>query len=322
MPKTITQSKPKVAIVTGGAGFIGSHVVDELVKRRIKVHVVDDLSTGFKENLNPNVTFHKMSVVSPDLRKLFERIKPDEVFHLAAQVSVRRSIQRPMADAKNNILGAINLLEACRRVGTVKKIVAASSGGVMYPSSLKKACEEGPIYPESPYGIAKRALELYLEHYFAVFGIPYVALRFSNVYGPRQRMMGTGEGGVVAVFVRMLLEAKTPFMTWKGKQTRDYVYVEDVARAAILAMKSDYVGVVNISTCEEVSIHRIFDLLARLTGFKGKPVYKPGVVGEKKRSCMENKLAHRVLGWEPKVNLEEGLRRTVAFHRAELKRKK
>ncbi len=320
MAKSI--SKPKVAIVTGGAGFIGSHIVDELVKRRIKVHVVDDLSTGLKENLNPNVTFHKMSVVSPDLRRLFERVKPNYVFHLAAQVSVRRSIQRPMADAKNNILGAINLLEACRRVGTVKKIIAASSGGVMYPSTMKKAREEDPIYPESPYGIAKRALELYLEHYFAVFGIPYIALRFSNVYGPRQRMTGTGEGGVVAIFSRMLLEAKTPFMTWKGKQTRDYVYVEDVARSAILAMKSDYVGVVNISTCEEVSIHRVFDLLAKFTGFKGKPVYKPEVVGEKKRTCMENRLARRVLGWEPKVNLEEGLRRTVTFHRTELERNK
>lgn len=317
----MSQTKPKVAVVTGGAGFIGSHIVDELVKRRVKVHVVDDLSNGYKENLNPNVTFHKMSVVSPELRKLFERVEPDYVFHFAAQISVRRSIQKPMTDAKNNILGSINLLEACRRSGSVKKIIAASSGGVMYSSSLKKAHEGHPIYPESPYGIAKRALELYLEHYFAVFGIPYVALRFSNVYGPRQRMMGTGEGGVVAVFAQMLLQNKAPFMTWRGKQTRDYVYVEDAARAAIAALKSDYVGVVNISTCEEVSVHRIFDVLSKLTGFNGRPAYKPAVAGEKKRTCMDNRLARRKLGWAPRVSLEDGLSKTVQFHRAELKNK-
>ncbi|KKW36920.1 MAG: UDP-glucose 4-epimerase [Candidatus Giovannonibacteria bacterium GW2011_GWA2_53_7] len=310
-----------VAVVTGGAGFIGSHIVDELVKRRIKVHVIDDLSNGYKENLNPNVTFHQMSITSPKLRALFERVKPDYVFHLAAQISVRRSIQKPMTDAKTNILGAINLLEACRRAGSVKKIIAASSGGVMYSSALKKAHEEHPIYPESPYGIAKRSLELYLEHYFAVFGIPYVALRFSNVYGPRQRMMGTGEGGVVAVFAQMLLQEQAPFLTWRGKQTRDYVYVDDVVRSALLAMKSPFVGIVNISTCEEISVHRIFDLLAKFTGFKGKPNYKPEVPGEKKRTCMENRLARKELGWIPRVGIEEGLRKTVEFHRRELKRK-
>lgn len=289
--------------------------MDELVKRRIKVHVIDDLSHGFKENVNPNVTFHELSVTSPEVIKLFARVKPDYVFHLAAQISVRRSIEKPITDAKSNILGSINILEASRKCGSVKKVIGASSGGAIYPASLKLAKETDRVYPESPYGIAKHALEMYLEHYLAVFGIPYTALRFSNVYGPRQRMTGSGEGGVVAIFTQMLLEGKAPFMTWKGKQTRDYVYVSDVARAAIAAMKTPFVGVVNISSATEVSVHHIYDLLVALTGFKGKPVYKSDVAGEKKRTCIDNRLAGRVLGWKPQVGIEEGLAKTVRFHR-------
>jgi UDP-glucose 4-epimerase len=309
--------KTEVAIVTGGAGFIGSHIVDELVKRRIKVHVIDDLSSGYRVNLNPNVQFHHVSIMSPAVHKIFEKVKPDYLFHLAAQISVRRSIQKPITDAKINILGMVNVLEAARKAG-VKKIIAMSSGGIMYPSTLKRAKETDRVYPEAPYGIAKRALELYLEHYRKVFGIPYVALRLSNVYGPRQRMSGTGEGGVIAIFAEMLLRGHVPFMTWKGRQTRDYVYVADVANAAMLAMKSNFVGHVNISSCAEVSVQKIFDIMTGMIGIQVKPIYKPAIKGEKKRSCMDNGLARKKLGWTPKVSLEEGLSRTISFHKREL----
>lgn len=313
----IKTRKTEVAIVTGGAGFIGSHIVDELIKRRMKVHVIDDLSSGFKSNLNPNVQLHNLSVTSSEVHRLFEKIKPDYLFHLAAQISVRRSIQKPITDAKINILGTVNVFEAARKAG-VKKIVAMSSGGIMYPSTLKRAKETDRVYPEAPYGIAKRALELYLEHYHKVFNIPYVALRLSNVYGPRQRMSGTGEGGVVAIFAEMLLKGHIPFMTWKGKQTRDYVYVTDVANAAMLAMKSNFVGHVNISSCTEVSVQKIFDIMARAIGVEVTPIYKPAVKGEKKRSCMDNKLARKKLGWVPRVSFEDGIMKTIAFHRREL----
>ncbi|MBI2484710.1 NAD-dependent epimerase/dehydratase family protein [Candidatus Uhrbacteria bacterium] len=302
----------KTALVTGGAGFIGSHIVDALVARRVKVFVVDDLSTGHKENLNPNVSFTKLSVTSPAFRTLVKKVKPDVIFHLAAHLSVRASIERPIHDATVNILGTLNMLEAAREAG-VKKIVVTSSGGIMYPASLKRASEEDGIYPESPYGVSKRAIELYLEHYWSVFKIPYVALRLSNVYGPRQRAHTPGEGGVVPNFIETMRAGKRPFITGKGDKTRDFVYVTDVAAAALAAARSSYVGIVNISSCQEASVHQIFDLLARLVKYPHKPEYRQAIAGEKQRSCMNNKRARQELGWTPKVGLREGLAQCVRF---------
>jgi UDP-glucose 4-epimerase len=310
----------QTALVTGGAGFIGSHVVDALVARRVKVYVVDDLSTGYKENLNPNVSFTKASVTSPAFRALVRRVKPDVIFHFAAHLSVRVSIARPIHDATVNILGTLNVLEAAREVG-VKKVVLASSGGIMYPAKLKRASERDEVYPESPYGVSKRAIELYLEHYRVLFGMPYVALRLSNVYGPRQRAHAPGEGGAVPNFIDAMLSGKRPFITGKGDKTRDFVYVKDVASAALLAARSSFVGVVNISSCQEVSMHRLYDEIARLVKFSHKPEYRKPIPGEKERSCMDNRLARKELGWTPKVMLVEGLTETVRAARA-MKRQK
>ncbi|MDA1038141.1 MAG: GDP-mannose 4,6-dehydratase [bacterium] len=313
--------KPKVAIVTGGAGFIGSHVVDELVKRRIKVYVIDDLSFGNRQNVNPNVTFYHLSVTSPKIPALFKKIKPNYLFHFAAQISVRDSIKNPLNDARVNVLGSINVFESAKDVG-VEKIILASSGGIMYPSTLKKAKETDDIYPESPYGVSKRAKELYLDHYYDVFGIKYVTLRFSNVYGPRQLPSGVGEGGVIGNFIETMLANGDPFITGDGKQTRDFVFVSDVGRAAILALKSDFVGIMNICSGEEITMNELFKKTAKATGFKKKPRYEPKITGEKRRSCMAYNRAGRVMGWKPQVSMEEGLKKTVQFFKKEVKKKK
>lgn len=319
--KTTKTRKPKVAIVTGGAGFIGSHIVDELVRRRFKVVVIDDLSSGRKENLNPNVKFLKMSVTSSKLvMEAFEKYRPHYVFHFAAQILPRVSVEYPVKDAKINILGTINVLEACRETG-VKKIVVASSGGVMYPNHIIGAKESDVICPETPYGVSKRAKELYLDHYHRVFGLDYVALRFANIYGPRQTPKGGIEGGVIPIFIDQTLRGKECYITGSGKQTRDFVYVKDVVSACMAAVKQPFVGIVNVSSGKEVSVKHVYKTAAKITGSKQKPKVLPAPPGEKKRSCMSPAKAKRVLDWKPKVNLEEGMRKTALYLKREMRKK-
>lgn len=325
MPKEPSESlkpapKTPVAIVTGGAGFIGSHVVDELVKHRIKVVVIDDLSSGVRENLNPNVEFVKLSVtMGKQVMEVFKRVRPDYVFHLAAQILPRVSVNDPIKDAKINVLGTINVLEACKETG-VKKVIVSSSGGIMYSNQNTKAKETDPIDPETPYGITKRAKEMYLEHYYRVFQLPYVALRFANVYGPRQRPQGGVEGGVIPICLQALLSGTDFYLTGDGRQTRDFVYVKDVARACVAAMKKPYVGIVNISSGKETSIQDVFKTAAKLTKSKQKPKRLPVSPGEKRRSCMSFGRAKRVLDWRPTVSLEEGMKKTMVSLKAQLKR--
>lgn len=302
-------------LVTGGAGFIGSHLVDALIKKGQRVIVVDNLLTGKKENINPRAKFYKIDVCSNKLNSVFKREKPDFVFHLAAQINVRYSIEDPIFDAQSNIIGGLNILENCRKYG-VKKIIFSSTGGAMYGLSPKiiPTPEAHPALPIAPYGISKLTTEKYLDFYFKVFGIPYIALRLANVYGPRQDTKG--EAGVIAIFADKLLKNQPPRINGDGRQTRDYIYVGDIVEAFLLAIKSRRVGVYNIGTAKETTVNEIYKNLLLATGKKIKAKNGPAIKGEVRRSALDYIKAQKDLGWRPKVNLKEGTRKTVNWFMA------
>ncbi len=304
----------KTALVTGGAGFIGSHIVDALVRRHIKVYVVDDLSTGSRKNLNPNVVFYKMSIVDPSVTKLIARLKPDVIFHLAAQIDIRCSVDDPPSDAKVNVVGTLMVAHAAAKAG-VKKFIFTSSGGAMYPDTLRPPySEKTPDSPISPYGIAKRTAEMYLGFEQRVHGMPCVILRLANAYGPRQALRG-GYAGVISVFTRRMLSAQQAVINGNGKQTRDYVYVSDIVKAHMLAMSKRIVGTFNIGTGVQTDVNTLFHKLNKLTGARQKPVHGSACKGEVARSSLDARLARKALGWKPSVPLEKGLEQTVAWFR-------
>jgi UDP-glucose 4-epimerase len=300
-------------LVTGGAGFIASHIVDAYVERGHEVVVFDDLSTGQKSNLNPKATVHQVDIANANAVKLIEQIKPDLLNHHAAQMDVRHSVADPQFDARVNILGFINLLEACKNAGT-KKVIFASSGGAVYgEQDIFPAPEEHSTRPSSPYGVSKRTGELYLSYYHQAFGLPYIALRYANVYGPRQS--NKGEAGVVAIFISLLLAGKSPVINGDGKQTRDYVYVGDVVNANVAALTSPYVGEINIGTGVETDVVTLFQSLRQGAGSKLAARHGPAKIGEQRRSCLAAQRAADIFGWRPQVSLREGLERTIAYYR-------
>ena len=300
-------------LVTGGAGFIASHIVDAYVERGHEVVVFDDLSTGQKSNLNPKATVHQVDIANANAVKLIEQIKPDLLNHHAAQMDVRHSVADPQFDARVNILGFINLLEACKNAGT-KKVIFASSGGAVYgEQDIFPAPEEHSTRPSSPYGVSKRTGELYLSYYHQAFGLPYIALRYANVYGPRQS--NKGEAGVVAIFISLLLAGKSPVINGDGKQTRDYVYVGDVVNANVAALTSPYVGEINIGTGVETDVVTLFQSLRQGAGSKLAARHGPAKIGEQRRSCLAAQRAAELFGWRPQVSLREGLERTIAYYR-------
>lgn len=301
-------------LVTGGAGFIGSHITDKLVEKGFSVFVVDDLSTGRRENINEKAGFHEISICDPGLSKVVEDFRPSVIVHQAAQINVRKSIEDPVFDAKVNISGSVNLLEACRRLD-VEKIVYASSGGAIYgePEYLP-ADEKHPINPLCPYGASKYAVESYLHTYHALYGLDYISLRYSNVYGPRQDPHG--EAGVVAIFTEKYLKNQAPTIFGDGEQTRDFVYVGDVAKANVLAVSSNIkAGAFNIGVGVETSVNEIAGKLKKITCSKASPVHGEEVKGEVQRICLDIKLAREKLSWKPSVELEEGLSETVDYFR-------
>jgi len=303
-------------LVTGGAGFIASHIVDAYVERGHEVFILDDLSTGQKPNLNPKATFHQVDIADAKAVKLIEQIKPDLLNHHAAQMDVRHSVADPQFDARVNILGFINLLEACKNAGT-KKIIFASSGGAVYgEQETFPAAEDHPTRPASPYGVSKRTGELYLSYYQQAFGMPYIALRYANVYGPRQS--NRGEAGVVAIFISLLLAGKIPVINGDGKQTRDYVYVGDVVNANVAALTSPYVGEINIGTGVETEVVTLYELLRQGAGSKLEARHGPAKIGEQRRSCIAAQRAAGIFGWQPQVSLREGLERTIAYYRGKV----
>ncbi len=295
-------------LVTGGAGFIASHLVDKLVGRGNEVAIIDNLSTGKKENINPAAVFYNIDIQDAKVSEIFFKEKPDIVFHYAAQIDVRKSVENPIESAKTNILGALNILENCKNF-RVKKIVFASTGGAIYgESDIVPTPEDYPERPVSPYGIEKLIVEHYLGFYKKEYNLDYLVLRFANVYGPRQN--SRGEAGVVAIFCDKLLAGVQPIINGDGKQTRDFVFVEDVVRANILALEKNKTGIFNIGTAKETDINRVFAELTELSGSKFKEVHMSQKAGEQKRSCLDFSKARSELGWEPEYNVEKGLEAT------------
>lgn len=308
---TKCMSKYTTALVTGGAGFIGSHIVDALIRRRIKVYVVDDLSTGNAKNVNPNAHFTRMSILNPQFVEYLKRVKPDVIFHTAAQINLRDSVKDPLNDAKINILGSLTIAHVAGQIG-VKKIIFSSSGGAMYPESARLPWSEKIIPdPSSPYAISKRSAEMYFHFAYMVHGVQYVALRYANVYGPRQN--AKGEAGVISILTSQMLKGKPSTIFGTGKQTRDFIFVEDVVAANIAAMNKKVIGIFNIGTGKETDVNTIFHKLQKLTHAQLPARHEPAAVGEVARSALDARKAREVLGWKPNVKLDEGLERTVRW---------
>lgn len=300
-------------VVTGGAGFIASHIVDAYIERGHEVHIVDDFSTGQEKNVNPRAAVHRLDIGDRRCAELIAQLRPGILNHHAAQMDVRRSVADPAFDARTNIIGFINLLEACKSA-QVKKVLFSSSGGAVYGDREPiPADERHETVPLSPYGISKRTGELYLDYYHMVFGLPYIALRYANIYGPRQS--SAGEAGVVAIFISQLLAGKAPVINGDGRQTRDYVFVGDVVKANVAALETDHVGPVNIGTGVETDVVTICEVLRRGMGSPIEAVHGPAKPGEQRRSCLDASLAAGVLGWKPQMSLQAGLAKTIAYYR-------
>ncbi len=299
-------------ILTGGAGFIGSNVADAYIKEGYDVLILDNLSTGRERNINPRARFVKADIRDFEtIKKIVDDFRPDIINHHAAQIDVRKSVDNPQFDADVNIIGILNLLEAIKGEN-IKKFIFASSGGASYGEQIYfPADEDHPQNPESPYGICKLTSEKYLRYYNRVFGLPYIALRYANVYGPRQDPLG--EAGVVAIFTNRLLNGQICTIFGDGRQTRDYVYVMDIVRANLVATNSMYNGPINVGTGIETDVNSIYNLLRDSLGLKLEPVYAPARPGEQKRSVISNKLLKEVLKVDNLTTLKDGLLKTVEY---------
>ena len=299
-------------LLTGGAGFIGSHVAEHLLARDHQIAILDDLSTGKRENVPDGAHFYELDIRSEvDLAEVFEEFQPEALSHQAAQMDVRRSVREPSFDATVNVLGTINLLEHCVKHG-VRKVVFASTGGAVYGEQREfPAKEDHPQYPVSPYGVSKLAAERYLHYYGVQYRLSYAALRYSNVYGPRQDPHG--EAGVVAIFCGNLALGQPSRINGTGEQTRDYVYVEDVARANVLALKEEVPsGAYNIGTGTETSVNELYEVVQKASGREDLlPEHGPAKPGEQLRSSVDPDKAEKALGWKPEVGFEAGLTQTL-----------
>jgi UDP-glucose 4-epimerase len=300
-------------LVTGGAGFVGSALVDALLSAGHEVTVVDDLSRGRREQVDGAAALHVLDVTDPGLAAVVARTRPEVVFHQAAQIDVRRSLSEPLLDTHINVLGTVNLLQACV-AANARRLVFASSGGAIYGDTERVPTpEDHPPAPASLYGASKQAGEIYANVYARLYGLEFTALRYANVYGPRQDPHG--EAGVVAIFADRLLRGEVAVINGDGLQTRDYVYVGDVVRANLLAATADALGAFNVGTGLETDVVGIHRLLAAAAGHQAPARHGPAKPGEQRRSCLDVNLAERRLGWRPEVALDEGLRRTLDFFR-------
>lgn len=303
-------------LVTGGAGFIGSHIVDAYISHGHEVVIVDDLSTGQKKNLNPEAEFFQLDIRNRELEEVFARFKFDVVNHHAAQMDVRKSVDDPKFDAQVNVLGTLNLLENSVKY-KIGKFIFASTGGAVYgEQEYFPADEQHPTWPVSPYGITKLACEKYLFYYKEVHNLPHIVLRYANVYGPRQNPHG--EAGVVAIFTERFLTGEQPVINGDGKQTRDYVYVGDLVHANMMALEYDTSDVFNIGTGVETDVNTLYQIIKEYSGVNTEEIHGPQKAGEQLRSCLSFSKADRILNWKPGVNLNQGLKTTVEYFRNRL----
>jgi UDP-glucose 4-epimerase len=301
------------ALVTGGAGFIGSHITDALIDSGHAVTVVDDLSRGRRAQVNAAATFVELDVTSDGLAAAVAAAKPEVVFHHAAQIDVRESVRDPLHDADVNVVGTVNVLRAAIDAGA-RRVIFASSGGAIYgDAAVIPTPEDHPCLPESPYGTAKLCAEAYGGTFNRQAGLGFVALRYANVYGPRQDPHG--EAGVVAIFATRLLNGDPPVINGDGTQTRDYVHVDDVVRANLAAVDGEP-GVYNIGTGVETDVNTIYRILAAACGVRAAAEHGPAKPGEQRRSCLDPTFTRGRLGWEARIPFEDGLRTTVDFFRS------
>jgi len=300
-------------LVTGGAGFIGSHVVDLFLSNGYEVVIVDNLSTGRESNLNPKATFYKVDIRDPKLEDIFAREQPDYISHHAAQMDVRRSVAQPLFDAEVNILGSLNVIECARSYG-VKKFVYISSGGAAYGEPVYLPCDENhPINPICQYGASKHTVEHYLYMYRVNYGLEYSVLRYPNVFGPRQDPHG--EAGVIAIFIGKMLRNEPVVINGDGEQQRDYVFVTDCARANLLTLNAPS-GIYNLGAGQGTTVNQLFTALGKMTGYQQKAVYGPAKLGETRFIYLNAAKANKEMAWQPFISLEEGLQHTVDYHRA------
>jgi UDP-glucose 4-epimerase len=299
-------------LVTGGAGFIASHLVDALLVAGHQVVVIDDLSTGKQENLHPLATFYELDICSTAVAEVFAREKPDVVSHHAAQMDVRRAVREPQFDAMVNVVGAVNILECARTYGT-RKIIYASTGGAVYGEPTDLPVDEAhPLAPLSPYGLTKHVFEEYLALYWRLYGLEYTVLRYPNVYGPRQAPHG--EAGVVAIFTQQMLAGQRPTIFGDGTKSRDYVYVSDIVLATMLVIEAGNGEVYNLGWGQEVTDYKIFTTVRDALRVNIEPHFGHKRPGEIERICLDSQKLHRVLDWRPTVTLEAGVARTVEWY--------
>jgi UDP-glucose 4-epimerase len=300
-------------LVTGGAGFIASHVSDAYVEAGHEVVIVDNLSTGKTEFVHEKAKFIEADITDKEtIQRIIREEKPEVINHHAAHIQVGYSVENPQFDAENNIIGLLNIMEIAKEVG-VKKVIMAATGGAMYGNKQTPFDETMKEQPLSPYGISKRAGELYLNYYHELYGIPFVSLRYSNVYGPRQN--AHGESGVVAIFSEMIMDGKSPIINGDGTHTRDYVYVGDVVKANLLALDTDFVGELNIGMTTEISTNEVFDVVVKELEVNIEKKYGPERPGEQVTSSLNCQKAKEVLGWEPEVEFEEGVEKVAAWYK-------
>lgn len=298
-------------LVSGGAGFIGSHIVDRLIGHGHEVVVVDNLISGRRDQVNPRAKFFETDITSSSMQEIFERERPELLNHHAAQIDVRKSLADPAFDATVNILGFLNLMENGRKTGLKKVVFASSGGAISADSRVTPTPEHNPPSPQSPYGVSKLASEYYIAYYEKIYGIAGISLRYGNVYGPRQDPHG--EAGVVSIFTGKLLSRESPTIFGDGEQVRDYVFISDVVDANIQALESDVSGVFNIGTGVGTSVNALLEKIQEVMGTNVHPTMAPPRTGEAKVSVLDCTRARQQLGWEIKTSMEEGIKKTVEY---------
>jgi UDP-glucose 4-epimerase len=300
-------------LITGGAGFIGSNVADMLIAKKHDLVIIDNLSSGFEYNVNKEAKLIKADITDFDkIEKIFNEEKPEIIYHFAAQIDVRKSVSDPIFDAKTNIMATLNLIKLSNDF-KIKKFIFSSTGGAIYGDTDDRPTkEEHSEWPLSPYGIAKLATDKFLNFYYEIFGLKYVSLRYGNVYGPRQNPYG--EAGVVAIFLNKMLKNEQPIINGDGKQTRDYTYIDDVAKANILALEHmDKIGIYNVGTSIEISVNDLFTEINKNFGGKFKEMHGPAKLGEQKTSCLNYEKIKKDMGFEPEINFSEGIKKTYEW---------